>query len=184
MFACLHGNPAHGNVHGCLPAGCHYIPVMSERRAYPRLDSDLPGLLECNDHSASPARLQLPVMVNTVSCEGASVEFYSPAGAQIRTDRPVTLHVAFDGDQHQVAGMVAWSVNRGAGLSKLGLRLELAATPAVSRHAYAEWITTRTRELSDKASSQRHAVYVAPGAVRLGRKLTGRPPGVPGTEPD
>jgi hypothetical protein len=155
---------------------------MSERRAYPRIDSDLPGLLECNDGTASEGRFQVPVMVNTVSCEGASVRFYSPSGAQVRAERPVTLHVAFGGDEHQVAGMVAWSVNRG-GMSELGLRLELAATPAVSRHAFADWITERTRERRDQAGRKEHAVYVAPNATSLGRKQQTRPPGVPFSKP-
>jgi hypothetical protein len=51
--------------------------------------------------------------------------------------------------------MVAWSsIPRLGGTARLGLRLELAASPSAVRHAFADWIAVRTA--AARAAARRH----------------------------
>ena len=145
---------------------------MPERRAYPRIDSDLPGLLEFRVPTPSdPARgdrpVNVPVAVSSISCEGASVRWLVAPGGRDLPDRRVTLHFAIDDARYRMPAMVAWSSYPDhSGVAEVGLRLELAASPAATRHAFAEWIAIRTAAAKPSRSDHDHHA----GHRRVGRE--------------
>lgn len=137
---------------------------MPERRAYPRIASDLAGALEFKVTSAasksSPAiqRLQVPVGVSSLSREGAAVYWLAEPPTADLPSRRVTLHLAIGPRNHQVPAMVAWATYPDPdGVARLGLRLELAASSAATRIAFTEWIAEQTRAGRAEANRARYS---------------------------
>lgn len=121
--------------------------MVPERRAFPRIDCDLPATIE---FSSGGRRVQALARVESISCEGAEVVF---TGELPASTRPLTLHLATDEQTYRLAATVV-SVQSSATGNRLGLQLVLAITDAANRQAYAEWITRRTIAASNMKPSR------------------------------
>lgn len=115
---------------------------MIENRKFPRLDLFYDGTIDIP--MIRGERIRLPMLVTSVSPEGASVTVFNIPRLP-RTGSLVTVRFKADGSSFRLPMSIAWAREKNQ-RSELGLVILLQRTPASMAERYAKWIVARFKE--------------------------------------
>lgn len=127
---------------------------MDERRSYERIAMELEAEVEVV--GSSPGGGIPPVTINgtlnSASPSGVGLEL-KRREPTLKPGKRVIVRFSSGTYKAELPGQVAWHGNP-KGETGLGVELQLMLMPALSRHTYAQWITTRLQRDRDERRSR------------------------------
>jgi len=122
----------------------------AELRRFPRIPYTESGQLQIPVKIADPdaGTVTVPVVVRTVSCQGAGLDVGRDTAARLTPGTEVLLAMQVHDRELELPGRIVWAAGNHA-----GIRLHLGKADDDVRQAYASWIVPLTNKAIARARS-------------------------------